>query len=87
MADVCPVCGSTEWGIDYDHIADGEMRVDRCAECEWPPPGPHTVEEWRAKWQEWRITENLMWALDLTEENMAEHNTGQNQKRSPKRYD
>lgn len=51
MADVCPVCGSTEWDIDYDRTADGEMRVDRCAECEWPPPGPHTVEEWRAKWQ------------------------------------
>lgn len=46
----CPVCGGTEWDIDYDRTADGERRVDRCAQCQWPPPGPHTVEEWRAKW-------------------------------------
>ncbi len=46
----CPVCGCTEWSIDYDIIGDGEeMRVDRCERCEWPPPYPVTVAEWREK--------------------------------------
>lgn len=51
MAEVCPVCGSTEWDIDYDRTADGERRVDRCARCGWPPPGPVSVEEYRQMYE------------------------------------
>jgi ssDNA-binding Zn-finger/Zn-ribbon topoisomerase 1 len=45
----CPVCGCTEWYADYDRVEDGEMRVDRCERCGWPPPYPATVEEWRKR--------------------------------------
>ena len=48
---VCPVCASIEWYIDYDEVEDGEMRVDRCVRCHWPPPYPVRVEEWRSKYQ------------------------------------
>lgn len=43
----CPVCLYNDWDIDYDYTDDGEMRVDRCGNCGWPPTSPHTVEEWR----------------------------------------
>lgn len=43
----CPVCDSTDWYTDYDFNGEDERRVDRCEQCDWPPPYPVTVEEWR----------------------------------------
>lgn len=47
----CPVCGATDWGIDYVRTADGERPVPDCNVCHWPGPGPVSVEEHRARWK------------------------------------
>jgi hypothetical protein len=49
QSEICPVCGGEEWTPDYDYTDDGEMRVDRCDKCQWPPPYPVTVQEWRRR--------------------------------------
>ena len=47
--EACPVCGCVEWDVDYYRTEDGEMRVDTCSRCGWPPSYPVSVEEWRKK--------------------------------------
>lgn len=43
----CPSCGVNEWYVDYQRTADGEMRVDHCEACDWPPGTPMSPQEWR----------------------------------------
>lgn len=46
----CPVCGKNDWEADYDFGGEGdEILVYRCESCQWPPPYPVTVDEWREK--------------------------------------
>lgn len=46
----CPVCLADAWELDYAYADAGETPVYRCSTCGWPPPSPHTVEEYRTRW-------------------------------------
>ena len=62
--DNCPVCGN-KMGIDYVFDGEDEHKIAKCDSCQWPPPYPMTVDEYRLeilyKRDDWIIPPSEAW--------------------------